>query len=341
MTGDESLYTADDEIKDIRSRSPHLVILGAGASVAALPDGDKNGAKLPLMNNLVEVVGLHDDLKRFSIEYEQKNFEDIYAAIHKDDEYNGLLRDIEEKIYEYFSRLELPETPTIYDWLVLGLRDKDVIATFNWDPFLFQALRRNYNRVDGRLPRAIYLHGNVAIGCTKSLRAIGPIGEYSLKTGEVFEKTKLLYPIGEKNYTENEFIKKMWDEMHRALKSAFMVTIFGYAAPRSDAEAIKLLKNAWGDVESRTLEEIEIIDIKEESELLNVWDQFVHTHHYSVESRFEDSHIFTHPRRSIEALQAGILYSRYADGNPFSEIKRFDLIENHLLRLLNSEGNNA
>jgi hypothetical protein len=29
----------------------HVVILGAGASYAAFPDGDKNGRKLPLMWN--------------------------------------------------------------------------------------------------------------------------------------------------------------------------------------------------------------------------------------------------------------------------------------------------
>jgi hypothetical protein len=37
---------------------PHVVILGAGASLAAFPNGDKHGRKLPLMWNIVDVVGL-------------------------------------------------------------------------------------------------------------------------------------------------------------------------------------------------------------------------------------------------------------------------------------------
>ena len=36
----------------------HIVILGAGASIAAFPDGDVNGNRLPTMDNLVEMLGL-------------------------------------------------------------------------------------------------------------------------------------------------------------------------------------------------------------------------------------------------------------------------------------------
>ena len=35
--------------------APHVVMLGAGASVAAFPNGDKNGRKVPLMKDLVGV----------------------------------------------------------------------------------------------------------------------------------------------------------------------------------------------------------------------------------------------------------------------------------------------
>ena len=40
-------------IKENYNHHPHVVILGAGASLAAFPDGDKNGRKLPLMNDIV------------------------------------------------------------------------------------------------------------------------------------------------------------------------------------------------------------------------------------------------------------------------------------------------
>ena len=39
-----------------RGNVPHAVILGAGASKAACPSGDKNGRILPLMNELFDVV---------------------------------------------------------------------------------------------------------------------------------------------------------------------------------------------------------------------------------------------------------------------------------------------
>ncbi|MHA1748548.1 MAG: hypothetical protein ACTSXN_02865 [Promethearchaeota archaeon] len=39
----------------------------------------------------------------------------------------------------------MTESPTIYDYLILSLRKKDVIATFNWDPLLVQAAWKNRN----------------------------------------------------------------------------------------------------------------------------------------------------------------------------------------------------
>ena len=49
-------FSKEDEVLGPKNSRPHLVILGAGASYAAFPNGDKNGRKLPLMNNIVEEV---------------------------------------------------------------------------------------------------------------------------------------------------------------------------------------------------------------------------------------------------------------------------------------------
>ncbi len=38
--------------------SPHIVILGAGASRAACPDGDAMGRPLPIMNDIVDLLDL-------------------------------------------------------------------------------------------------------------------------------------------------------------------------------------------------------------------------------------------------------------------------------------------
>ena len=69
----------------------------------------------------------------------------------------------------YFESLRIPAQPTFYDYLVLSLREKDVIATFNWDPLLLQAYRRN--SPIRRLPQLAFLHGNVGLGiCTNDKR---------------------------------------------------------------------------------------------------------------------------------------------------------------------------
>src|SRR4030042_2784875 len=121
---------------------PHVVILGAGASRAALPSGDANGKPLPLMADLIELLNLNDLLDRTNMPYSDRNFEDVYAEIHANDSFTAIRHELESRIYDYFDCLKLPLQPTIYDYLVLSLREKDVIATFNWDPFLFQAFQR-------------------------------------------------------------------------------------------------------------------------------------------------------------------------------------------------------
>lgn len=54
-------------IKDTKlSGGCHVVILGAGASIAStIRDPEEHGLKLPSMNNLPDVVGLHGCLSHF------------------------------------------------------------------------------------------------------------------------------------------------------------------------------------------------------------------------------------------------------------------------------------
>jgi hypothetical protein len=144
----------------------HVVILGAGASRAAFPKGDISGLKLPLMTDLMETVGITELLESRGIEYRGKNFEDLYDDLCRNPDLQSIVEEINESVYEYFYRLSLPSNLTIYDRLILSLRGKDVIATFNWDPLLALAFRRNSHM--GDLPRVVSLHGNVAIGiCEK------------------------------------------------------------------------------------------------------------------------------------------------------------------------------
>ena len=286
-------------------KRPHLVLLGAGASLAAFTNGEKNGMELPLMNNFVEIVnGLSDYLDECGIDYQGKNFEDLYSSLYDDSRYDEIRQAVEELIYDYFARMELPEEPTLYDHLVLSLTGRDVIATFNWDPFLWQAMCRNYHRVgDDNLPWPLYLHGNTAIGvCTKHEKIqIGHKGRLCSKCRMPLGRSKLLYPIGKKDYNSDPYIKSSWNGVKSCLESAYMFTIFGYGAPSSDVEAVDLLSEAWGDKYKRNMEQIGVVDILDENALCKRWDRFIHTHHYDAHSDFYSSMIGKCSRRSADA----------------------------------------
>jgi hypothetical protein len=70
-------------IKTRFNHSPHVVILGAGASRACCPSGDRNGRKLPLMADFVESVGL-EDIIRASGHQPAGNVETTYSNIPPD-----------------------------------------------------------------------------------------------------------------------------------------------------------------------------------------------------------------------------------------------------------------
>lgn len=313
--------SVQQEIEQIEMGRPHVVILGAGASYAAFPNGDKHGRELPLMDNFVEILGLESLLARTKITFETDNFEDIYDRIHKDSELSQIREELEKVIYTYFNEMELPETPTIYDHLLLSLRDKDVVATFNWDPFLIQAFQRNSSKF--KLPRLLFLHGNVKVGGCEKDNVLGAKGNRCSRCQQLFKPSKLLYPISEKNYHQDSFISGQWDELSKHLKEAFMITIFGYGAPKSDVSAISLLKSAWGNVHDREMEQTEIIDKKTEDVLSETWKQFIHSHHYDTFTSFYDSWLANHPRRTGEAYLNQFLKAQFIENNPIPKEHTF------------------
>jgi hypothetical protein len=296
-----------DLVHDLKMGRPHVVILGAGASLAALPYGDRYGKKLPLMANFVEVLGLAPMLQDAGIIYGGENFEALYSSLATSNKSQEYLPRIEQAIFEYFAQLDLPDEPTLYDHLVLSLREKDLIATFNWDPFLVRALQRNGPHAP--MPKAVFLHGSVVLGYCDSHQpmVIGNRGHTCGRCAEPLTDSKILYPVKQKNYSHDPFIKIMWNEVRRHLQHAYLLTIFGYGAPQSDVEATALMKEAWGDPQNRNLEEIEIIDITHEDTLIRTWDHFIHTHHYRTCSNFHESLIGKYPRRTCEAVWNGLM----------------------------------
>ena len=116
-----------------------------------------------------------------------------------------------------------------------------------------------------------------------------------------------------------------------------MVTIFGYSAPTSDLEAVSLMKDAWGDVNTRELEEIEIIDIKDEDELRETWSGFIHTHHYTTHNSFYDSFIAKHPRRTCEAMWNQLMECKFISDNDLPKHSTFQGLYKWMQPLFNVE----
>jgi hypothetical protein len=176
------------------------------------------------------------------------------------------------------------------------------VFTFNWDPFLFDAYQRNC----GALPLAeiFFLHGNVRIGACQEHDRWGAKNGQCEECGRMFADVPLLYPIEQKSYSENPFIRRSWNAARSLFKGAFTVTIFGYGAPDSDRAAYELLRLAWlsGGSCNRNFEHIEIIDNAPHALLDSRWSPFAPTHHYHTVTAFERSRIARWPRRTCESL---------------------------------------
>lgn len=128
-----------------------------------------------------------------------------------------------------------------------------------------------------------------------------------------------MYPVEKKDYNSEEYIKGQWDSLQWNLKDADCVTVYGYSAPKSDIEAIELLQNAWGNVNERSMEQFEFIDIQEEQTVLNTWKTFVHSHHYFYSNNYFDSSLARHPRRTVESFnhwaKPRTINEAFQDGN--------------------------
>ena len=297
---DSDFMSRAEGIRTIYGGPSHVVILGAGASIAsAVRNPEPSGKLLPSMDNFIDVVGLAEIIDSTGIEYRSRNFEEIYSHLHTKDPNSRALKEIDQKIAAYFGGLHLPATPTIYDYLLLSLRPKDLIATFNWDPFLFRAFVRN-NRRGISLPHLSFLHGNVAVGYSAKDQRPGPVGMRSRATGDEFKPTRLLYPVTHKDYNRDEFISHEWDRLKYWLQDAKRVTIFGYSAPVTDVEAVELMSNAWGEPRQRNMEQIEIIDVQPEDIVIERWRRFIHTHHYNYFTDYFQSSLALFPRRTGE-----------------------------------------
>ena len=181
--------TKEDRINTVFGGGGHVVILGAGASIATtILRPESNGKVLPSMLNLIEIVGLQDLVNSIPSYLHSRNFEVLFSRISRIKKYQKIASEIESRVYDYFNNMKLPDEPTIYDYSVLSLRPRDLIASFNWDPFLMQAHARN--RHVGDLPPLAFLHGNVAVGYSNVDKGFGFPGMTLRKTLQYYKPSK-------------------------------------------------------------------------------------------------------------------------------------------------------
>lgn len=319
------------------NHAPHVVLLGAGASIAAYLHWGRKGSQLPSMHDLIEVLSLRAPIEDAGYNTIGLDFEAFYDDLSSSGKNNELKAVIESRVYDFFSTLTLPDVPTIYDYLILGLREKDIIATFNWDPFLLQAYMRNEVVTKTRRPRITFLHGNVKIGICYACEVAGVNGRRCSRCGNLLEPSKLLYPVKHKNYNDDLFIKTEWEVLRDKLSRAYFLTIFGYSAPTTDIEARSLMLDVWKANSSLELAEVEVVDIRSRKDLEVTWRDFFFSHHYMTTKNIFSSYMFTHPRRSCDAFAAATLMCQPWHDNPFPKFKRLHELQNWVAPLIAEE----
>lgn len=299
---------------------PHVVILGAGASVAAIPNGDKYGVKIPVMNNAIEVLDLQEIVDKANLRTKSSNLEDIYSEMYSRPDCELLRTVLENRVKNYFGNLILPDTPTIYDYLLLSLRGKDFVFTFNWDPLLIQA----HNRVSSYtedLPTMKFLHGNTELGiCSECHQEQLISNKKCINCGrQTVMPSKLLYPVKEKTY-DDTYIKAAWDSFLNHLSGCTLLTIFGYGAPASDKKAKDAMEAAYAS-NFRKFDKIEIINILTRQQIYDTWGAFFDrtNYKYDVWNSFWESSLAKNPRRSIEEYCNRVIANYF--GPPFPRLK--------------------
>jgi hypothetical protein len=295
------LVSAAELIERPTPMRPHVVLLGAGASCAAFPQGDAGGLRLPVMGNFVDRLDLAGTLQELAPEtVGESNIEVVYPRLLERPEWAPAARAVEEKIRSYFSDMRLPAEATLYDRLMLSLRPTDTVFTFNWDPFLFDAMQRNRDVVP--LPTVHFLHGCVRLAtCSDHPDIVGALGEPCSRCETAMAPVPLLYPVEKKDYASHPSIAHAWNTARHSFAEALNLTVFGYGAPQSDVEAVDLLRTSWFGRSTRHVEHLELIDIEARDVLEERWHAFTPTLHQQPVLRFEESHIARWPRRVSES----------------------------------------
>lgn len=326
------------DLEKIYCRRPHVVIVGAGASKAVM------GKLCPTMNEAIGQIGLDKLLKGITLQTKSHNLEDIYSELYRrGNECKNVRLAMEETLYTYFSNVHLPDSMTIYDQLILSLTKKDCIISFNWDGLLIEAYNR-VSKITRNKPEMFFLHGNVGAGVCEQCMTLGPISNHCSRCGKPLSRVPLLYPIEQKDYNSNIFIRDQWIGARDYIARAGEVTIFGYSAPSSDKEASEILKSAYSQHEGvHKYDYVEIIERPgfNYDEISDTWKYFFSqtNYHADIVDSFYDSSLAIAPRRTIQYKYKQFIEGwwgqpkiSFSDNGTFESTKKLlkPLLENEL-----------
>lgn len=276
----------------------HLVILGAGSTIATIPNGDKNGEKAYTLSNLLQDPAFASFVKVAQQKgYRTDDVENLCKRLYQED--RELYNEFEALVRAKYARLELPEDFTILDRLVLSLKADDAIVSFNWDDLIIQAYQRMSIFVpDKQLPILAFPHGNAQAVYNKK-----HCTSKRIVTGNYWMDSPLNMPIDETEYKSDLFIKSQWHILDFYMRNAQMVTLFGYSAPASDEQDLLHLRELFE--KNQICDKIEIIDdgIKNAERVAeNIKDFRMQDNWLYLCGDFWHSTIAKLPRRTLSAL---------------------------------------
>ena len=362
----------DEEICELLKIQSHVVLLGAGASIAVMkamqtiPTYDKTSRLLvtppPAMNDFLKVAGLDYILKDINIHTSSNNLEDIYTELSLRSQNEPKIKEVcsilENEIRDYIGRFYYPRNQlSLYDLLILTLRRKDCIYTFNWDPLIYDARARvayemgrwlNKDATD-YLPNIMYLHGNAKLGYCLKDKQIGQIQGYCSKCQQELKPMPLLYPTKKKHYSDGEYIEDAWKRLEHYNSLSPLLTVWGYSSPDSDNEAQEKIFQSWCCQEridgclhvNNKIKHLEVINTDRTTQFRNKWEKYTNP---AIPPSFYDniseSVLFKFPRSTIEKYVIPNVRGKLDLGlysNILSSIKTWEDAKNFFLPMLNSE----
>lgn len=173
------------------------------------------------------------------------------------------------------------------------------------------------------LPDIVFLHGNVSLYACYTCREGGFdyhfVRGLCCKTcGNKSTRSKLLYPVNNKDYTSDPLVESQWITFENYLKASSLLTIVGYSAPTTDKGEVDKLKSAF---KTSPLKLVSVIDIKPEEEIKETWKEFIYVDSYkdiegqdisekkeytfSYHNKLDDSYLFHYIGNSAYAHFAG------------------------------------